>query len=881
MSSGGAAGGAAVPFPPPQYIKYTKRGGTKSNEDFDSFISLPKDIKEQADSETIKFKNRASELRLDNKFKVLSADILVGERLLNEKSQKLQKKEIELLTKKAESEAFRIRAENCEKGINQDIEKQDREIFYNEQKDLIVPKVGGGAAGEASPGIILEDTSEQLDEDIRRVDIVEPEPGDIPQFVEDETNLRKFTGEAIEYNTKVYNKLLAKAKNKILEERRGRIASEATVGRERQRIGQLLDEKQQIQRDRINNLSTLKTTILPPNQVKNILTDDVPENIFTPEEGENIEDDIQIPASPQINLVIDLEDANLDGLVSEKVGEFNRYVGDLLSRNKSIYDKTVRLAKRKIRSETARVEEEARRAELVQVRREAELVQVRREAEQAREIQVVEIARTNVQKQAAIDNGKRYLMGIKELIKGKLTQDGSIKNPINDNDRDIANINNFDINDTECNPDDDVGVCGNRIRTYVEDVVKKYKAKVKSEISEKQRENQRLTRERDQSREQSNLDSERAERAERIQIESQIGLLENENARARAEATLLNTTRQLENIRIESQQKERDKTAIYNKFKRILTPPRVPAPVPADGDEQQNEGNFLQFKNIEFGSDGNLKNNIKKYLGLNQDEDLGDSQNIISSISRKITEIQLQGVEYNLEGFEEFDEPQEGQEIPELEDIENNLPNYKFTKLLNFGTKNIKRNEILYKVLLGRALRSEFQGRNDRPVIRQRIEAELQDERERLQAQLEAARQERERLQADRASLQQEQDRLRVQGGGLREQLDQVGQIGNQLNQATQRIQVLEAELAKKSTIYKIKEGVKTIATTISEPIKKYYTEEGFSNIAKWIMFGIVSFCILFLILGIYYIVRLINDNRRFLKNKDKNEKIIKNLIKS
>ncbi len=60
---------------------------------------------------------------------------------------------------------------------------------------------------------------------------------------------------------------------------------------------------------------------------------------------------------------------------------------------------------------------------------------------------------------------------------------------------------------------------------------------------------------------------------------------------------------------------------------------------------------------------------------------------------------------------------------------------------------------------------------------------------------------------------------------------------------------------------------------------KTFYQDEDFESYQKKFLTYVILICVIFIILSIMYMVKIINGNRRVLKNKDKNEKIIKNLF--
>lgn len=77
--------------------------------------------------------------------------------------------------------------------------------------------------------------------------------------------------------------------------------------------------------------------------------------------------------------------------------------------------------------------------------------------------------------------------------------------------------------------------------------------------------------------------------------------------------------------------------------------------------------------------------------------------------------------------------------------------------------------------------------------------------------------------------------------------------------------------------------GVKAASSVynFTQPyIKEYYKDENFGSYQKWFLFIIFTFIILFIILAIVYFCKMADSSKNVNKNKDKNQKIIKNMVK-
>lgn len=62
---------------------------------------------------------------------------------------------------------------------------------------------------------------------------------------------------------------------------------------------------------------------------------------------------------------------------------------------------------------------------------------------------------------------------------------------------------------------------------------------------------------------------------------------------------------------------------------------------------------------------------------------------------------------------------------------------------------------------------------------------------------------------------------------------------------------------------------------------KKYIEKEDFGGYQKLFLFDIILICFIFIGVSISYMLNIFSNNTMVVKNKDKNDKIVKNLIVS
>lgn len=78
---------------------------------------------------------------------------------------------------------------------------------------------------------------------------------------------------------------------------------------------------------------------------------------------------------------------------------------------------------------------------------------------------------------------------------------------------------------------------------------------------------------------------------------------------------------------------------------------------------------------------------------------------------------------------------------------------------------------------------------------------------------------------------------------------------------------------------YNIGRGIKKGGNYIYTGTKDYFKTEDFETFQKLFLATIVLICVVFIGFSIAYMLKIFNDNTIIVKNKDKNRKIIKNLI--
>ena len=408
-------------------------------------------------------------------------------------------------------------------------------------------------------------------------------------------------------------------------------------------------------------------------------------------------------------------------------------------------------------------------------------------------------------------------------------------------------------------------------------------------------------------------ESARADAAEADAARADAARADADAARAEAQAAAAAEAARAEAARAEAARAEAslqtctdDKTAIYNKFKRILTPPRAPAPdqggAAAAAAQDEVVGTFKIFDpdEIDINDDNALLGKIRSFSPQRQAQGgtsaqqiappqdlntISNIQNAIEYLKQEIGEIQIPEIYDENRYTQSYTRLAGATQSKNYEGLSKGEQNYKFLGLLDYSSKVIEKNDKVHKIIIGKALIEKLNAKEsslNAQQADQRAEAALGDRNVKLQNDIRKLTEEKEKLKAEQTSLKAsisvvEQAGLEAGQRG-RDASRRVGQIQDTLDQANERIRELEIELEKKSTLTKVKNFT---TSNITEPVKKYFSEEGFSTASKWIMFIIILICISFIIAGIYYMVTIFSNNTTVVKNKDKNDEIIKKLIKS